>query len=49
MAHRHFVNLKTMPDGSRELHLSQINQSFKEEFSRLIAAKSVIEHLYLGI
>ncbi len=46
MAHRHFVNLQNMPDGSRELHLSQVNQSFNEEFKRLMQAKSVIDHIY---
>ena len=46
MAHRHFISLQNMPDGQRELHLSQINQSFNEEYRRLCQAKSTIEGLH---
>ena len=34
MAHRYFVNLQNLPDGQKELHLSQVNQSFIEEYKR---------------
>jgi len=32
-----------LPDGQKELHLAQVNQSFIEEFKRFNQAKSVIE------
>ena len=43
MAHRYFINLQNLPEGQKELHLAQVNQSFIEEFKRFSNAKSVIE------
>lgn len=43
MAHRYFINLQNLPDGQKELHLAQVNQSFIDEFKRFNQAKSVIE------
>jgi len=35
-----------MLDGQKEMHLSQVNLSFNEEYKRMVQARSVIDHLY---